>query len=248
MNPVAFTVFGLEVRWYGVLIAIAMALGAYLAIHEARKHADIGEDNLMDFLLWMIPFSIIGARLYYVAFQWDYYGQHLSEIIRLRQGGLAIHGGILFAIIVAIVFTKRRHLSFWKMADIVTPSLALGQAIGRWGNFANGEAHGGPTDLPWAITVNGVKVHPTFLYESLWDFALFLFLYFYMKRHQKFNGQLFSLYLIVYSVGRFWIEGLRTDSLMLGPLRIAQVVSIAMVVCGGIIYVIGKKNTKKESL
>ncbi len=247
MDPVAFTVFGQEIRWYGILIAIGVAIGGYLAIKDAKRYDDIGEDMFTDFLLWVIPLSIVGARIYYVIFRWDYYSQHLDEIIKIRNGGLAIHGGILMAMLVAFIFARIKKVDFWDLADIAAPGLILGQAIGRWGNYANGEAHGGPTDLPWAITVDGVKVHPTFLYESLWNFAVFLFLYFYLRKRKKFSGQIFLTYLMLYSFARFFIEGLRTDSLMIGPLRQAQVISIVLIVVAGAIYYHRYQQWKKSS-
>ena len=160
-----------------------------------------------------------------------------------REGGLAIHGGIIGGVLVGYLFTRIKKIPFWKTADIVAPSIALGQAIGRWGNFINGEAHGGPTDLPWGILVDGVKVHPTFLYESLWDFGLFIFLIIYRKK-KKFDGQIFLLYSIIYSAGRFWIEGLRTDSLMFMGIRVAQLVSVLIIIFGLLFYYKMRKKDK----
>lgn len=230
MNPVAFEVFGIGIRWYGILIAAAMLIGSVYTIREGKK-LGYSEDHLLDLILVVLVSAIVGARLWYVAFNLSYYLSDPSEIINLRGGGLAIHGGVVFGIIAGYFVTRLRHLDFFKMADVIAPVLALGQAIGRWGNFANQEAHGGPTDLPWGIMIDGVKVHPTFLYESLWNLALFAFLMTFKKR-KPFDGALMFLYLIVYSVGRFWIEGLRTDSLMVGPFRTAQVTSLIMIAVG----------------
>jgi phosphatidylglycerol:prolipoprotein diacylglycerol transferase len=229
MNSVAFELFGIEVKWYGILISIGVLIGTILALKETEK-VGIEEDDLIDLLLYAIPISLLGARIYYVIFSWDYYKNNLREILNIRAGGLAIHGGIIAAIIVAIIFSRKRNLDFWKIADCCAPSLILGQAIGRWGNYINQEAYGTPTDLPWGIMIDGVKVHPTFLYESIWDFFVFLFLLWYRKNKPKVSGEIFLLYLILYSSIRFFIEGLRTDSLMLGPIRIAQLVSIIGVV------------------
>jgi len=157
------------------------------------------------------------------------------EILNLRGGGLAIHGVIIAGILVAIIFSKVRKVSFWKLGDIVAPSLILGQAIGRWGNYANQEAHGGPTDLPWGIMVNGVKVHPTFLYESIWNFLVFILLLWYSRNAQKVDGETSLLYIILYSIARFFIEGLRTDSLMLGSFRVAQLISLTAILIGSIL-------------
>ncbi|NLY09732.1 MAG: prolipoprotein diacylglyceryl transferase [Tissierellia bacterium] len=247
MNPVAFTIGSFEIRWYGLLIAMGMAIGIFLAIKETEKYQLISEDTFMDFMLWMIPSAIIGARLYYVVFKWDYYAQNISEIINIREGGLAIHGGIIGAVIAGLIYCRLKRISFWQMADIISPSLILGQAIGRWGNYANGEAHGGPTNLPWAISVNGINVHPTFFYEFIWDLGIFVILYFFLKKKKSFDGQIFSVYLVGYSIGRFLIEGLRTDSLMLGPLRIAQVISILMIVLGVVIYKLRSTEKAKKN-
>lgn len=241
MNPIAFKLFGIEVRWYGVLIAAAVVIGTILALREAKKR-NVDEDTIIDLLLFAIPASIIGARLYYVAFSWGNYKNNPMEILNLRGGGLAIHGVIIAGVIVALIFCKKRKISFWTIGDIVAPSLILGQAIGRWGNFANQEAHGGPTNLPWGIIVDGVKVHPTFLYESLWNFGLFIFLLYYSRKKSKTDGEVFLLYIILYSVARFFIEGMRTDSLMLGPIRVAQLISLSTIIIGSVILYKRKKN------
>lgn len=235
MNPVAFDIFGLPIRWYGILISLGILLGTVIAMKRAKKEG-INEDRILDLLLYAIPAAVLGARAYYVFFNWDYYSGSFSKIINIREGGLAIHGGVLAAVMVGYFFCKYKNISFWKMADICAPSIILGQAIGRWGNFINQEAHGGPTDLPWGIVVDGVKVHPTFLYESIGNFLIFIFLIWYDKK-KKFDGEVFLLYFILYSVIRFFIEGLRTDSLMMGDFRVAQLISLLfIVVCGSAIY------------
>lgn len=229
MNPVAFKIFGIDIMWYGILITTGIILGTYLAIKQTRK-IGFDEEVLLDLLIFAIPSAILGARIYYVIFSWDYYKNNPYEILNIRGGGLAIHGAILGAVISAIIFCKIKKVNFWLVADIAAPSLILGQAIGRWGNFINQEAHGGPTDLPWGIIVDGQKVHPTFLYESLWDFLIFLFLLWYRKRKAYFKGEIFLIYLSLYSLGRFFIEGLRTDSLMIGNFRVAQLISILIII------------------
>ncbi|MDO5715976.1 MAG: prolipoprotein diacylglyceryl transferase [Tissierellia bacterium] len=247
IDPVAFSLFGLEVRWYGILIAI----GAFLAVYTTDKLAEkknykngLYQGVGTDLSLIVIILGIIGARLYYVAFQWDYYSHHLSEIPAIRNGGLAIYGGILAGILAGYFFCRIKKLKFLTVADCVAPGLALAQGIGRWGNFINGEAHGGPTNLPWAIVVDGQKVHPTFLYESLIDIGIFLFLYFYLSKRQKFEGQLFFLYFIIYGMGRFFVEGMRTDSLYLGSYRVSQLVSLILVGMGSFFYFYFSKKEK----
>ena len=248
-NPIAFTVFGFPVRWYGILIAAALLIGLFVAVKRAEKHhMDI--DIISEFFLWMVPAIIIGARLYYVIFEWPYYAANPGEIIAIWHGGLAIHGGILAGILTGIIFCKVKNIIFFELADVVIVSLPLGQAIGRWGNFFNGEAYGSETNLPWAITVNDpakgmILVHPTFLYESLWNIAVFCFLLYYEKKHQKNSGELLFLYLICYSIGRFFIEGLRTDSLMFFSLKAAQIISLVLIIIGicGFIYIRRKKTS-----
>lgn len=242
MNPVAFEIFGISIRWYGILISSGMLMGIYIAYKEAKR-LGYNPDDIIDLALWCIPAALIGSRLYYVAFQWEYYKGDILKIINTREGGLAIHGGVIAGVLVGYIFTRVKKIPFWQTADIIAPCIALGQAIGRWGNYFNGEAYGGPTNLPWGIIINGVKVHPTFLYESLWDFGLFLFLMYYRK-NKKFHGEIFLLYAIIYSAGRFWIEGLRTDSLMFMGMRTAQIVSVLLIVVGLILLIIKRKRQK----
>ena len=246
MDRVAFTVFGIDVMWYGILMATGMILGTYLALKEAKR-VGISEDDVLNLAIFAIPAGVLGARLYYVIFNWGFYSQNPSQILNFRGGGMAIHGALIGGILAGLIYTKIKKINFLKMADIALIGMPLAQAIGRWGNYINGEAHGGPTDLPWGIMVDGVKVHPTFLYESIWDFGIFIFLWFFRKK-KKYEGQVAIYYIILYSLGRFFIEGLRTDSLMIGPLRMAQVISLVGVV-GGIIahiYLLKKSNNKKE--
>ena len=246
-DRVAFTVFGIDIMWYGLLIGIGMVLAVILAYRRAPKHG-LDPDRLLDIVIWCIPAGVIGARLYYVAFQWDSYKGDLKSILNIRQGGLAIHGGLIFSIGLGVILVK----FLWKerpleWADLCAPSIALGQAIGRWGNYFNQEAYGVETDLPWGMLIDGKTVHPTFLYESVWCFLLCLFLiWFADSGRQKFTGQIFSLYLMLYSVERFFVEGLRTDSLMVGPLRQAQVMSLALFALGAAGYVILRKYGKND--
>jgi len=243
VNPIAFEIFGLEVRWYGILIALGMFLGSFIVLKAAKKKG-YKEDDIIDLILVALPSGIIGARIYYVIFSWDYYAGDFLRMINLRGGGLAIHGGVIGGLIGGYIFCKRRQLNFFELADFVAPALVLAQSIGRWGNYANGEAHGGVTDLPWAILVDGKYVHPTFLYESIWNFLIFVFLITIAKSFKKKHGDLFLMYMGLYSLGRFFIEGLRTDSLMLGPLRIAQVISLVLI--GVSLYFLYKRKNQNQ--
>ena len=245
-NPVAFTVFGIEVRWYGVLIALGMVLATLLTYKRAPRHG-LEPDRVLDFILICIPVGIIGARLYYVVFNWSMYEGDFLKIINLRLGGLAIHGGLIFGIAAAVILCAVWRIRPLNVMDLAVPGVALAQAIGRWGNYFNSEAHGGPTDLPWAVMVNGQTYHPTFLYESIWCFLLFLFLI-YMDNHRRFEGQIFLLYGILYSVERFFVEALRTDSLMIGPFKQAQVLSLSVIIVFTIAYVILYKYWKKKGV
>ena len=241
MDRIAFEIFGISVMWYGVLIASGMALGILLALRRAKQVGFL-EDDLLNVLLIAIPSGIVGARIYYVVFNWSAYRGDLAKILDVRGGGLAIHGGLIAAIFVGWLYCKRKQISILEMLDITAPSIILAQAIGRWGNYINQEAHGGPTDLPWGILVDGVRVHPTFLYESFWNLAVFFALVLLRDRIFKRNGQTIGAYMVLYSLGRVWIEGLRTDSLMLGPYRVAQLVSIGMIAFGIFLYVRGKEK------
>lgn len=246
MNPVAFSIFGLEVRWYGIFIAI----GVLLAVKVITAQIDgktLTEDDIINLILVIVPVGILGARLYYVIFyDLEYYMSNPSQILNIRQGGLAIHGGIIAGLIVAYFFCKKKNIKRLYLLDIISPGVALAQGIGRWGNFTNQEAHGGPTDLPWAITIDGVKVHPTFLYESILDVSIFFLLFFFVRKRKKFDGQMISLYFIIYSAGRFFIEGLRTDSLYFLDFRVAQLISTLGIIIGIIIYVKGIKEYKSK--
>ena len=245
INPVAFTIGSLPVRWYGLLIASGIVLAYFVGQREAVKRG-LPEDFLADLLIWAIPISIISARLYYVIMKWDYYGSNPGKIIEIWNGGIAIHGALIGAFLTAFVFCMKKGVSFLKVADIAAPSILIGQIIGRWGNFMNQEAFGGPVTreflenlfLPnWIIEQMYIEelstyVHPTFLYESLWN-VVGLILLLSLRKVNLQRGEIFFTYLIWYSIGRFFIEGLRTDSLYLvGELRSAQVVSILAILIG----------------
>lgn len=265
LSNVAFNIFGINVYWYGVIIGSGIMLALLLAIYEAKR-TNQKPDDYIDFTMIAIVVCVICARLYYVIFSWDYYSQHISEVFAIRNGGLAIYGGIIGGVITAFLFTKKKNLNFWLFADTAAPSLLLGQIIGRWGNFFNREAFGGYTDGLFAmryikdqvsnipqsvidniVTVNGVdyiQVQPTFLYESLWNLGVFIILMI-LKRNKKFDGQIFGLYILGYAIGRVWIEGLRTDQLILGHTGIAvsQLLSAVLIFVGiSILYIRNKKS------
>jgi phosphatidylglycerol:prolipoprotein diacylglycerol transferase len=245
-GPIVVKLGPIVIRWYGLLIASAVLIGVNLSQYLAKRRG-LNPDLIGDLLTWLVIGSIPAARLYYVLFQWSEYAQHPERIIAIWQGGIAIHGAIIGGVITALIFAKLKKVSFWQLADLVSPSLILGQAIGRWGNFFNSEAFGEPTGLPWKLYIppahrplgmeNFEYFHPTFLYESIWDFMVFtllLTLFFRAlagKPHLK-AGTLFLTYWVTYSLGRFWVEGLRMDSLMLGSLRIAQIVSLCGIALG----------------
>jgi phosphatidylglycerol:prolipoprotein diacylglycerol transferase len=244
-DPIAFTVFGVDVRWYGILVATGIIVATLWAYMRFPRHG-IDQDAVFDVALISIPCAIIGARLYYVIFQWDNYAGDFSKIFNIRAGGLAIHGGLIAGFLAAYLVARHKKIGFLNGLDACVPGIALAQAIGRWGNYFNSEAHGGPTDLPWAIVVNGQSVHPTFLYESVWCLLLFFFL-FYIDNHRKFVGQTALLYGMLYSLERFFVEALRTDSLMIGPFRQAQVLSAVVIVCCLVAYIVLRKKNKSDS-
>lgn len=241
IDPVAFSIFGIDVKWYGIIIAIGMLIGIYFVKKELTRR-NFDEEFAYDLAYVAVPFGVIGARLWYVLFQWDYYSQNPGQILNIRGGGLAIHGGIIFGSLALYIYSKRKEIPFLDLADIMIPSLALGQGIGRWGNFMNMEAHGGPTDLPWGIIIDGVKVHPTFLYESIGDIIIFLILI-NLRKSNPDKGKQTSIYLILYGILRYFVEGLRTDSLYIGPFRTAQLISLLFIVGGVILYIYSKNKS-----
>lgn len=253
LNRVAFQLGALHIYWYGIIIACGALLGLLLAMREGKRRG-LGQDTYVDLILFAAPIAVICARIYYVAFEWPYYSQHPGQIIAIWNGGIAIYGALIGAVATTVVFCLVRHLPFWTVADVAAPSVILGQAIGRWGNFMNQEAHGGPTTraalqamhLPKFIInqmyINGTYYIPTFLYESLWDFAGFILLLFLRRVNLK-RGELFMSYVVWYAIGRSYIEGLRTDSLMLGPLRVSQWLAGLLIIVG--IVLIGYWRLRK---
>ncbi|WP_058306749.1 prolipoprotein diacylglyceryl transferase [Gracilibacillus massiliensis] len=256
LDPVFLQLGPLSIYWYGVIIAT----GAFLALWVGTKEADrlgVKKDYIVDLVVFAIPIAILSARIYYVVFEWDrYVGEPWWKVFAVWEGGIAIHGALIGSVITAIVFTRVKKLSFWQIADILAPSIILGQAIGRWGNFMNQEAHGGPISqstyesfhqyLPDFIMnqmcIEGTMYHPTFLYESIWNIAGFILLLV-LRKYPLRRGEMFLTYVIWYSIGRYFIEGMRTDSLyIVGELRTAQIISILLVVGAIIVMVYRRKK------
>lgn len=246
INPVAFCLGDKPVYWYGIIIALGFCLAIFYGYTEAKR-TGLKTDHIANVVLVAAPIAIIGARLYYVIFSWKDYKDNLLDIFAVWEGGLAIYGGLIAACLAGFVYCKIAKVKFFELADIAVGGFFIGQSIGRWGNFMNCEAYGGPTSLPWKMGVmehgKMIFVHPTFLYESLWNAAGFLIL-FLVRKKKQYHGQLSSFYLIWYGLGRVWIEGLRTDSLYIGPLRVSQIVAALCVVAGGALLFINRK--KKE--
>ncbi|MFD1639537.1 prolipoprotein diacylglyceryl transferase [Evansella tamaricis] len=252
LNPVALELGPITVYWYGLLIGLGAFLGYVLATREATKRG-LPKELFADLLLYALPLAVIGARLYYVIFRWEQFADNPARAFAIWEGGLAIHGALIASVLTALIFAKKRGYSFWKIADIAAPSILLGQAVGRWGNFMNQEVYGGEVSrsflenmmLPEFIInqmyINGAYHHPTFLYESIWN-LIGVAILLYLRRVNMRRGEMFITYAIWYSVGRFFIEGIRTDYLLIGDfLRTAQVVSILTVV-GGIILIIYRRK------
>ena len=263
------SVFGVDIAYYGITIAIAMIVGISIALHEAKRTGQ-NQDTYLDLLMLTMLTSVLGARIYYVIFSWDNYKDNLSEILNIRNGGLAIYGGIIAGVITVFVYSKITKMKFLQIADTVCMGLAAGQIIGRWGNFFNREAFGEYTNnllamqLPvsavrkneitsamWnhVVTIGGVEyiqVHPTFLYEGLWNFMVLLFLFWFRKR-KKFEGELFFCYLAGYGVGRFWIGSLRTDQLLLPGIHVpvSQMLSAVLVIVS-LSVIICKRRKNRE--
>jgi phosphatidylglycerol---prolipoprotein diacylglyceryl transferase len=237
-GAIALQIGPLAIRWYGLLIASGVMLGTSLAHREAIRRGQ-DPDQLLNLIVVAVLSALLGARLYYVAFNWEYYGGQLAKVFAIWEGGLAIHGGLIAGAIATILYCRWMGLSVLVTTDILAPGVAIGQAIGRWGNFFNQEAFGIPTDLPWRLYIDPYHrppqlkafeyFHPTFLYESLWNLAVFCVLWFVLRRRLESKpGALTLWYLGLYSLGRFFVEGLRIDSLMLGSIRAAQAMSLVL--------------------
>ena len=267
-DGVAFTVFGHDIMWYGIIIAVGMVLAFFYAWTRA-KFEGVKTDDLIDLGLFIIIFGIIGARLYYVIFTFDQYvatggnfmsnlGQTLLNIVSIWNGGLAIFGGIIAGFFAALLVARRKKIHFPVILDILAPSVMIGQILGRWGNFFNAEAYGRETTLPWRMRIERIsagglyttstEVHPTFLYESLWNLIGFVLIAIFYKK-KKFNGQVFYFYMIWYGAGRAFIEGLRTDSLLIAGnpnLRVSQILAALVCIAGIVLMTLGYSRLKKK--
>ena len=265
------TILGFSIHFYGIIIALGFLAGLAMAMHEAKRTEQNPEDYL-DYMLWMVIPAIIGARLYYVIFSWEDYKDNFLSIFAVRQGGLAIYGGVIAAVLVLIIFCKIRRKSFFLMADTMVMGLLIGQIMGRWGNFFNREAFGGYTDglfamqipiadasyttpelLQKAVTIGGIdyiQVQPTFLYEGLWNLAVLLLIFFFWRKKKKFDGELLCVYLAGYGLGRCWIEGMRTDQLLLGStsIPVSQVLAGVLAIIGISVIVVKRIRMRKTGL
>ena len=247
--PASFYIFGREIYFYGVIIALGFVLGILYCARRAPEFG-ISSDSVYDMMLWMIPLSILGARLYFVLFQAEYYFAHPAEILAVWEGGLAIYGGIIAGVLVAFLFCRVRHIAFLDMLDLMSIGVLIGQALGRWGNFFNREAFGAETEVFCRMGLTApdgttVFVHPTFLYESLWNLLGLAFLIFFTKSgRRRYSGQVALMYFFWYGLGRSWIEGLRSDSLYLAHtgIRVSQLLSILIVCVSGIILLINRNK------
>lgn len=265
LDPIAIHV-GKGIYWYGIILAVAMLAGLYLAMKQG-KHYGFTEDDMMDLVLWAVPFCIIGARIYYVLFYLDLYRNadgslNWGRMVAVWDGGIAIYGAVIAAVLVVIIYAKRKKFSTPALMDAGCLGLILGQIIGRWANFVNREAFGGETDLPWRMRVwisefQYADVHPTFFYESMWNLIGLLLLLFVVSKGRRFDGENACFYFLWYGIGRFWIEGLREDSLYLfdwtlmgNPIRVSQALSAVLVIGAVLVmfYQIKIKKAKPENL
>ncbi|USG67717.1 prolipoprotein diacylglyceryl transferase [Brevibacillus ruminantium] len=257
IDSVAFTLGPIQVHWYGIIMGFAFFLGTYLARYNAKR-AGIDPDHVLNMVVLIIPAAIICARAYYVIFEWNQYKDDLLSVFYVWHGGLAIHGGLIGGVLAGYYYVRKHKLPFLLLGDAMIPSVILGQAIGRWGNFINQEAHGGPATEEFMMNfpafirdqmyINGQYYHPTFLYESMWNLLVFGLLMAMLYRFKRFDGQVLFSYLILYSLGRFFIEGMRTDSLLIGgTLRVAQLVSLSLIAVGVILLLVYARKSKLSS-
>lgn len=259
MNPILVNILGLEIRWYSVLILLGAVIAILLLKKEAKRF-EINWDFIFNLSFWTIIFGVIGARLYYVIFNWAQYKNNLLDIFKVWEGGLAIHGGLIFGAITLYVYCKKNKANTLKIIDMALPSVIIAQAIGRWGNFFNSEAHGMATSLSKlqsmhipsfiirGMKIDGVYYHPTFLYESIWCLIGFVILLIIRRNKYTKLGTITGTYLMWYSFGRFFIEHLRTDSLMIGGFRVAQIISIMLFIVGLVLIINNKRHGKFENL
>ena len=264
-DGVLFRIGSLSVRWYAVMIALGMIIAAVYGFRMMKKYK-VNEDKFLNAIIGGVIGGIVGARLYYVAFSWETYADNPLSILYIWEGGLAIYGGIIGALLVGGIIAKIQKLCVKDCFDIASMGFLIGQCLGRWGNFFNREAFGGNTTLPWGMTSSKIQnelaylkstgvdvdpalpVHPTFLYESLWCIVGFVLIHFLIAKRRTFKGQVFLSYCIWYGVGRTLTEGLRTDSLMIGPFRVSQLLSIALVVAGIVLYIVGLARSKNHPI
>ena len=252
IDPIAFTVFDVHIYWYGIIIAAAIGLGLWMAAREAKRK-NYYKDMVIDIALLIIPLAVVFARIYYVLFQWEWFAEDWSRIYKTWEGGLAIYGAVIGGLVGAVIFCRWKKFKFSEVADILAPSLLLGQIIGRWGNFINQEAFGPKVEeaawqwFPYAVYIEGNRAWhmATFFYESLWNVGVLIFLLLYRKKERK-AGSVFLWYMVLYGVGRFWIEGLRMDSLMLGSLRVSQLLSALIVVFALVMLIVRRRQRAQE--
>lgn len=243
LNRVAFNLFGKDIYWYGIIIAIGFIVASF---YLSKKTVQFGykQDTLYDLLLLCLPIAIICARLYYVIFEWEQYKDNPISALYIWNGGLAIYGGIIGSFITIYLYGKKNKLNIAELLDIASCGIIIGQIFGRWGNFVNAEAFGGETSLPWGMSIDGAApVHPTFFYESLWNLIGFIILHFCCK-HRNFKGQIFLIYVAWYGFGRSIIEGLRTDSLYIPstPIRVSQLLAFISWITACILLFIANRN------
>lgn len=259
MNPILLTIGSFELRWYSILILTGIFLAYFLASKEAKRFK-LPKDMIFNMVFWMLIFGFIGARLYYVVFNFHLYNNNLIDILKVWEGGLAIHGGIIAGIVVIFFYSKKYELRLLKLLDLFAIPVLLAQAIGRWGNFFNSEAHGVATTIEHlkslyipnfiikGMNIDGVYFTPTFFYESLWCLLGVLVLLIFRRRRYTKIGQTTALYFIWYSIGRFYIESMRTDSLMFAGFKVAQIISVSLIILGVVIYVIQARKNRFEDL
>ena len=242
----SFQIFGFTIHWYGVIIMLGI-VAAYLFCSRVAPYYGLTKENALDIIIFGLPTAIVCARIYYVVFEWESYKDSWTDIFKIWEGGLAIYGGVIGACISTCVYCKVKKIPVLKAFDLGAFGLLLGQMIGRWGNFVNAEAYGAETMLPWRMHLLdlGIMVHPTFLYESLWNLSIFLILL-WRRKKTTFDGEIFFSYITFYGIGRFWIESLRLDSLYLGNIRVSQFMALICVFVGISVIVYCKKKKSLE--
>jgi phosphatidylglycerol:prolipoprotein diacylglycerol transferase len=256
IDPIALSLGPINIHWYGIIMGFAFFLGTYLARYNAKR-SGIDPDHVLNMVVLIIPAAIICARAYYVIFEWDQYKDNLLSVFYVWEGGLAIHGGLIGGVLAGAWYVRKHNLPFLLLGDAMIPSVILGQAIGRWGNFINQEAHGGPATAEYMahfpafirdqMYIGGQYYHPTFFYESMWNLLVFAILMAMLYRFKRFDGQVLFSYLVLYSIGRFFIEGMRTDSLLIGgTLRVAQLVSLSLIAVGIILLIVFARKSRQS--